>query len=461
MGKIVKYCSSCDEGFAEKFGFCPNCAAPLQAFEMNPLDGKPKTVEEPKAEKKTIEVAPITHVVREEKPKAAEASEDILEIADTAKADSKEAIPSPGFLSESFSADSGDAIEIPNADVIEHEAVKDEPVWTAPATIPSDSGEVYQGQAFHNYEPGKYTKEDDGGYYVTVIQEKNVKQRNLLLLGALALMLTVSFGSYLVSLFQKDLFVGAIGDERSLAYLIDEVPIVEEETPKKDKKDSGGGGGGGKNDPKPVNLGDRPDQTPNPLRPPDPKVPRLSDPDLVLPPPSTQGTVKNEKKYNQWGDPNSKFGDLSSGPGSGGGMGTGIGTGAGSGRGTGQGSGSGSGSGGGDGDGNGNGSGSGRSGVGEPPPRPVGVTSPLKILANPRATYTEAARTNNVQGSVLVKVTLLASGQVGSVTVVRGLPHGLSEKAIAAARLIRFEPKKVNGVPVTSIKTMEYTFSIY
>ena len=37
MGKIVKFCSSCDEGFAEKFGFCPNCAAPLQAFEMNPL----------------------------------------------------------------------------------------------------------------------------------------------------------------------------------------------------------------------------------------------------------------------------------------------------------------------------------------------------------------------------------------------------------------------------------------
>src|SRR5438128_735428 len=37
MGKIVKYCSSCDEGFAEKFGFCPNCGATLQAFEMNPV----------------------------------------------------------------------------------------------------------------------------------------------------------------------------------------------------------------------------------------------------------------------------------------------------------------------------------------------------------------------------------------------------------------------------------------
>jgi len=37
MGKIVKYCSACDEGFAEKFGFCPNCGFALQPFEMNPV----------------------------------------------------------------------------------------------------------------------------------------------------------------------------------------------------------------------------------------------------------------------------------------------------------------------------------------------------------------------------------------------------------------------------------------
>src|SRR5215203_5876470 len=51
MGKVVKYCSTCEEGFAEKFGFCPNCGANLQAFEMNPLGGltaenvKPEPVE--------------------------------------------------------------------------------------------------------------------------------------------------------------------------------------------------------------------------------------------------------------------------------------------------------------------------------------------------------------------------------------------------------------------------------
>ena len=60
-------------------------------------------------------------------------------------------------------------------------------------------------------------------------------------------------------------------------------------------------------------------------------------------------TGKSEGRVGQWGDPNAKSGDLSSGPGSGGGMGTGTG----SGRGTGSGSGSGNGM------GNGTGSGGG------------------------------------------------------------------------------------------------------
>lgn len=448
MGKIVKYCSSCDEGFAEKFGFCPNCAAPLQAFEMNPLGGMEQAPAEP-----VVEIPAVASTAAEP-----DMADTILEMPQE-----HDVVETPVFATEA-SAVNDEPIEVVNADVI------DEEPETVPAAVPAatwaassaPSGDTYTGTGFHNYEPGSYTKEDDGGFYVTVIQEKNGKQRNMLLLGALTVMLTLSLGSYVFSLFHKDMGVGAIGDERSLAMLLDDVPMpVEEEEKKEEKEKSGGGGGGGKNDPKPVNQGDLPDQTPDPIRPPDTKIPKLSNPDLVLPPPSTQGNLKTEKKYGQWGDPNSRFGDLSNGPGSGGGVGSGVGTGVGSGRGTGMGSGNGSGSGSGDGDGNGSGSGGGSGGPGNPPPAPVGVTSPLKILANPRATYTEAARTNNVQGSVLVKVTLLASGQVGSVTVVRGLPHGLSEKAIAAAKMIRFEPKKVNGVAVTSVKTMEYTFSIY
>jgi TonB family protein len=92
---------------------------------------------------------------------------------------------------------------------------------------------------------------------------------------------------------------------------------------------------------------------------------------------------------------------------------------------------------------------------------PNTVSSPFVITSKPRATYTDAARVNNTEGSVLLKVTLLASGEVGNVSVVRGLPDGLSEQAVKAARLIEFEAKKVNGVPVSVTQTFEYKFEIY
>ena len=50
MGKIVKFCSECEEGFAEKFGFCPNCGSSLEAFEMNPLQREAAKAEANKAE---------------------------------------------------------------------------------------------------------------------------------------------------------------------------------------------------------------------------------------------------------------------------------------------------------------------------------------------------------------------------------------------------------------------------
>lgn len=85
----------------------------------------------------------------------------------------------------------------------------------------------------------------------------------------------------------------------------------------------------------------------------------------------------------------------------------------------------------------------------------------LQILSKPRPGYTEAARSENIQGSVVLRVTFLASGQIGEVTPVKTLPNGLTEQAIAAAKEIRFEPASDNGRPVSVTKQVEYTFSIY
>ncbi len=450
MGKIVKYCNSCDENFSEKFGYCPNCATLLQAFEMNPLDQAGETRDDIVEIPSAAASVPVAEAI-------SFTDDELLEVpAETA----------PAFANVANMESIDDrTIEVANADFIEEDPEPaegvvdaDVPAWTA---ADEEADHADSGARSSDYEPQSFTREDDGGYYVTVIQEKGSGRRNLLLLGSTFLMLTITVGATLVSLFQKDLGIGAIGSERSLAMLLDDVPMpVDDKPEKKDKDDAGGGGGGGKNDPKPVNQGDLPDQTPQPLRPPDPKVYQSDNFELKTPPPSTEGTMKTEKKYGQWGDPNSRFGDPSSGPGSGGGMGTGIGTGAGSGRGTGMGSGSGSGAGSGDGDGYGDGTGSG-TGRGNPPPPTIGVTSAVKILSKPQAKYNDAARTNGVQGSVRLKVTLLASGQVGSIVPVTRLPHGLTEQAIAAARQIRFEPAKQNGIPVSRTVTIDYSFSIY
>jgi outer membrane biosynthesis protein TonB len=55
----------------------------------------------------------------------------------------------------------------------------------------------------------------------------------------------------------------------------------------------------------------------------------------------------------------------------------------------------------------------------------------------------------------------MANGQIGSISPVKGLPNGLTEQAIAAARRISFEPAKNNGIGQTVTKQIEYSFSIY
>lgn len=457
MGKIVKYCSSCDEGFAEKFGFCPDCGAPLQAFEMNPVE------------------VPKQPIVAEPTPVEPEIAAEPVQVDTEVDATPVEIIepeaPAPVFLA----ADEEDLEEPIVFQASEEEEFEDEPVEevyeekyvpsvaAAPAFFQSTPAYADEVQYYPD-EPSSwdYSHVDDGGYHVTVVQDRNQKQRNVLLLGATVLVLITAVTSWGVSLFQKDLGVGAIGSETSLAYLLDDVPmVIDEEQEKREKEKGGGGGGGGREEKEETSQGDLADQsrTPTHIKP-DVNIVKNDNFELKQPIATTEGDRKFPKIYDRYGDPNSKFQGFSNGTGSGGGQGSGFGNGQGSGYGTGAGSGSGSGSGGGNGDGNGDGDGSG--GRGGPPPAAIAkVTQPYKITFQPKATYTDAARSNNVQGAVRLKITLLASGQVGSIVPVTRLPDGLTEKAIAAARQIRFEPKMVNGVPVSVVVTREYTFTIY
>ncbi len=82
------------------------------------------------------------------------------------------------------------------------------------------------------------------------------------------------------------------------------------------------------------------------------------------------------------------------------------------------------------------------------------------ILHREIAKYTLEARDNGVEGIVQLSVVFGADGQIGDLRVLRGLPHGLTEEALEAAKRIRFEPATKDGQPVSVRGTVEYSFRL-
>lgn len=75
--------------------------------------------------------------------------------------------------------------------------------------------------------------------------------------------------------------------------------------------------------------------------------------------------------------------------------------------------------------------------------------------------YTEEARRDNITGLVRLHARLDADGQVKDIVVLKSLPRGLTEKALAAARLIEFEPATLEGRSIPQLMVLEYNFNIF
>jgi len=58
-------------------------------------------------------------------------------------------------------------------------------------------------------------------------------------------------------------------------------------------------------------------------------------------------------------------------------------------------------------------------------------------------------------------VAFSANGRVENIPVLTSLGYGLDAQAIKAAKRIKFEPATRDGKPVMSVKTVEYSFTIY
>lgn len=467
MGKIVKYCAACDESFAEKFAFCPGCGQQMTAFEMNPLTKAETSITEaPTAVETTETLKAAAPEIETDAPIAAPvlSEEPFNDVPETGKFFTVH----PLKTAENIKAADNPIVEETPVETIEPEIeLEPEPKVFAATAAASGNGNSFQtAQEIPAAKFNSNTKSPDDGYNITVIEEKNVGQRNGLLLGTMVLMSAIVLGATIYSLFNKDFIVGSI-DQDNPFYVtaIEDVPppIDEQPPPVKSKDEGGGGGGGGKEEPEPASKGRLVSQSEKPITPPSVNIPQLKDPSIPIIQ-ETQGKIKRPITEERAGLPGSDNLNPSNGMGRGGGIGSGQGTGIGGGLGTGEGNGIGSGSGNGRGTGTGNGNGPGDSAPPPPPsrpPEPVGPTEGVKIISKPKPPYTDSARQNQVTGVVRLRVTFTANGQIGSVAPVSGLPYGLTEQAIAAAKQIRFEPAKKNGVPQTSVRVIEYSFSIF
>src|SRR5262249_3028310 len=95
------------------------------------------------------------------------------------------------------------------------------------------------------------------------------------------------------------------------------------------------------------------------------------------------------------------------------------------------------------------------------PVEPMTANLRPTILYREKAKYTEVARINSLQGTVALNVVFGEEGKISNIRVIRCLPDGLTQGAIAAAQVIRFNPAIKNGTPVSVRGALEFTFNLY
>lgn len=225
---------------------------------------------------------------------------------------------------------------------------------------------------------------------------------------------------------------------------------------------AGGGGSGGMGDLLPTQIGKvpQPSEIPAPI----PKDPPLNAPTLPAAGVDIDPLLWTDIKYPNYGNPQSRWNVQSNGPGENGGMGTKDGFGVGDGSGNGYGDGNDGNTGGGNrriGHGGVGGNAGGGIGVGDDLLRPNEVDQRARLLSKPEPHYTEEARRNSITGTVVLQVIFSSSGDITQIRAMRTLPFGLTERAIAAARAIKFIPAMKGGRPVSVYMQLEYNFNLY
>ncbi len=96
---------------------------------------------------------------------------------------------------------------------------------------------------------------------------------------------------------------------------------------------------------------------------------------------------------------------------------------------------------------------------GEPVVIDESMTEP-RVLTKVAPEYTEMARKARVQGVVIVQAVIREDGQVAGTKILKGLPMGLDQQAVAAIKQWVFEPATREGKPVAVYYNLTVDFRL-
>jgi TonB family protein len=83
------------------------------------------------------------------------------------------------------------------------------------------------------------------------------------------------------------------------------------------------------------------------------------------------------------------------------------------------------------------------------------------VVTKPEPRYTEQARMDQVTGTVVLRAVFSSTGAVTNIATIKDLPGGLTERAINAAKQIKFIPAIKDGHFVSMWMQLEYNFNLY
>lgn len=86
---------------------------------------------------------------------------------------------------------------------------------------------------------------------------------------------------------------------------------------------------------------------------------------------------------------------------------------------------------------------------------------PPECESCPDPGYSEAARSNKVQGVVLLRCVITETGRVAGIQVVGSLGYGLNEQAVMAVLRWRFKPATLQGKPISIVMNAEIHFRLF